>query len=235
MRIAVCDDEKHFFITLHTMLEDYAALINEAILTTHFLSGMDLLASIQSFDLIFMDYKMDGLDGMATAKQLRLRNQDVTIIFLTGFPHVVFESFAVNTFRFLVKPLKKQELFDAMDAYLHAVSTDDFLLLHTNDGTWKLRFSEILYIEARGKHSLVRTRDKQLESCKYLKEFIPLLPDGAFMRTHKSSIVHFLHIRNHDNNVIYFDNGERAAIGKRYLSAFKTAFQHYIMRYNSKE
>ena len=147
MKIAVCDDEMVLFEELYTLLNEYSALKKEPILTTYFKTGNDLLLSTEKFDIIFMDYQMDDMDGLETSKRLRLKNSNVAIIFLTAFPKIVFQSFEVNTFRFLLKPIKKDELFKAVDDYLNSVQTDDFLILNTNDGSWKVRLSEIIYVE----------------------------------------------------------------------------------------
>ncbi|MCI1269799.1 MAG: LytTR family DNA-binding domain-containing protein [Ruminococcus sp.] len=234
MKIAVCDDEKIFFNELNELFTQYSKEMQEQIYALYFSTGRDLLSSQLKFDIIFMDYQMNDLDGMETCRILRTRKNDTTIIFLTSFPQVVFQSFEVNTFRFLVKPIKKQDVFDAINAYIKSVNNDDFLLINTNDGSFRLKLSEIIYIEAQGKSCIIRTVDNSFQSCKYLKEFEKLLPTDSFMRTHKSCIVHFLHINNHDNTTIYFDNGERGTIGKRYLSTFKKSFQIYIMRYNTR-
>ena len=71
MRIAVCDDEKIIFSELNTLFNEYSKMTAEIISATHFSSGRDLLASSIQFDLIFMDYQMDGLDGMETSRALR--------------------------------------------------------------------------------------------------------------------------------------------------------------------
>lgn len=182
-----------------------------------------------------MDYQMDDMDGLETSKRLRLKNSNVAIIFLTAFPKIVFQSFEVNTFRFLLKPIKKDELFKAVDDYLNSVQTDDFLILNTNDGSWKVRLSEIIYVESKDKHTIIRTADNHLECCRYMQEIEKMLPKDRFIRSHRSCIVSFLHIRNHDNKTIYFDNNERASISRRYLTDFKRAFQEYIVRYNTKD
>lgn len=102
MKIAVCDDEMVLFEELYTLLNEYSALKKEPILTTYFKTGNDLLLSTEKFDIIFMDYQMDDIDGLETSKRLRLKNSNVAIIFLTVFPKIVFQSFEVNTFRFLL-------------------------------------------------------------------------------------------------------------------------------------
>ena len=135
MKIAVCDDEMVLFEELYTLLNEYSALKKEPILTTYFKTGNDLLLSTEKFDIIFMDYQMDDMDGLETSKRLRLKNSNVAIIFLTAFPKIVFQSFEVNTFRFLLKPIKKDELFKAVDDYLNSVQTDDFLIFMSNQKT----------------------------------------------------------------------------------------------------
>lgn len=235
MKIAVCDDEMILYEELYTLLNEYSALKKEPILTAYFRTGNDLLSSTEKFDLIFMDYQLDNIDGLETAKRLRLKKSDVAIIFLTAFPKIVFQSFEVNTFRFLVKPIKREELYKALDDYLESIEIDDFLVINTNDGSWKIRLSEIIYVESKDKHTIIRTIDNYFECCRYMQEIERMLPKDRFIRSHRSCIVSFLHIRNHDNKTICFDNNERATISRRYLTDFKKAFQEYIVRYNTKD
>lgn len=233
LKIAICDDEKIFYNDLNNLLNEYSKLRGEAIVTTYFSSGHDLLNSTMQFDIVFMDYQMNGLDGMETSRVLRTRDKNVTIIFLTSFPQIVFQSFEVNTFRFLLKPVKKKELFDAIDAYVQSINVDDFLLLKTNNGTMKIRISDIIYVVAQSKHCIIRTVDDTFECLKYLKVVEGMLPSDTFVRVHKSCVVNFNHIQNHDSESVYFENGERAVLGRKYLVDFKKAFHTYIIQ-NSK-
>ena len=68
-------------------------------------SGEALLDSAVNYDMVFLDYKMDGVDGLETARIMRKNNMDCTIIFITNHPDFIYESFEVETFRFFKKPL----------------------------------------------------------------------------------------------------------------------------------
>lgn len=70
--------------------------------------GMELLAADMSFDLIFMDHQMTDKNGLDTVSVLRKRNVDTTVIFVSSYKDVVFDSMKVNAFRFLVKPFEKR-------------------------------------------------------------------------------------------------------------------------------
>lgn len=235
MRVAVCDDEKFFYMELNQCLSKYSMERKVDIVDFHFSNGHDLLASNLEFDLVFMDYQMEGLNGMETAKLLRSKNKNITIIFLTSFPQVVYQTFHVNTFRFLTKPIQESELFNALDDYLKTIDEDALLTLKTYDGTLRIRLSELIYVESQGKHTLLRTTDDQHECLKYLREIEKMLPKDKFFRCHRTFIINFEHIKRHDNRNIYFVNGEIAKIGRTQLSTFKNEFQDYIIHYNEKD
>lgn len=94
--------------------------------------------------------------------------------------------------------------------------------------------SDIIYAEAKGKHTIVRTAQKSFEINIHMKKIEDKLPSEKFCRCQRAYIAGFAHINNHTNAEIIFDNGERAQIGKAYYSKFKNAFQEYIMRFNSR-
>ncbi|MDE7192941.1 MAG: LytTR family transcriptional regulator [Oscillospiraceae bacterium] len=105
-------------------------------------------------------------------------------------------------------------------------------MLHTHDGDYKIKLSEIIYLEGDGKYTTVRTKNNSFRIRINLKQLEIKLPPSNFIRCSKSYVVGFAHISNHDSTEIMFDNGEKARIGSHYATKFKTEFQNYIMRYN---
>ncbi len=63
MRIAICDDEQFFRKELRKQLDNYAKEYAFDFVYTEFSSGQLLLESSIDFDLIFMDYQMNIING----------------------------------------------------------------------------------------------------------------------------------------------------------------------------
>jgi len=100
VRVAVCDDEDCSRCVTKEAIDSYSNLHRLEIAVCEFASGEDLLQSSLKYNVIFLDYKMGGINGLETAKFMRQNNVDSTIIFLTSYPDFVYESFDVSTFRF---------------------------------------------------------------------------------------------------------------------------------------
>lgn len=234
MRVAICDDERPMYINLWGLLEEYRKKRNIVVYTDYYKSGEELIKASKDYEVIFMDFQMDGLNGIETAERIRETNKECIIIFVSAFPEAAVDSHEVGTFRFLVKPVDKNKLFKALDDYLNSIDYDNLLILKTHEGTWKIKMSEIIYAEAKGKHTVIRTTKDSHEINIHLKKLGEKLPAEKFIRCQRAYIVGFAHIENHTSEEILFDNGERALIGKAYKAAFKETFSQYIMRYNER-
>ncbi|MDE6746039.1 MAG: LytTR family DNA-binding domain-containing protein [Oscillospiraceae bacterium] len=234
MFVAVCDDEKTMQNGLIHLLKEYGRKKGVEFTADKFENGYDLLRSSRTYEIVFMDYRMDGINGIETAKKIREANDCCTIIFISAYPEAALDSFEVGTFRFLKKPVDKQKLFRALDDYFKSVDIDNLLIIKTRDGVWKIKISDIIYAEAKGKHTVIRTVRDFKEVFVHLKVIENKLPPQKFIRCHRAYVAGFEHICNHTNNEILFDNGEKAQLGKAYIKKFKEAFKNYVIRYNSR-
>ena len=223
MRIAICDDEKFFREELRRQLDSYAKEYAFDFIYTEFSSGQLLLESTINFDLIFMDYKMNIINGIAAVASLRKRNNKTTVIFVSSYPNVVFSSLKVQTYRFLVKPLKYAELCEALDSFISKYNSDTFVLLRDEDNDLMKRISEydIIYAEANNRYCRIMTAGASYVYKGYLSDFEKMLKSDFFYRPHRTYIINFHHIDNYNNSNIFFENGERVPLSK----ALRTDFQ----------
>lgn len=204
MRVAICDDEKPMQIALEKLLDEYSKLRKIDISVDKFENGHDLIKTLneREYEIVFMDYQMDDIDGMETSRVIRSKNNENIIIFVSAYPEIAVDSYEVNTFRFIVKPINKEKLFKAIDDYLKSIDYDNLLILKTHDGTWKIKMSDIIYAEASGKHTIIRTTQKILEIHIHLKKIEDQLPEEKFCRCQRAYIAGFSHIENHTNTEI---------------------------------
>ena len=129
MHIAICDDEAFFRILLKEQLEIYSKKHAYDFVYSEFFSGDSLLESGKEFDLIFMDYRMDGTDGIDTVRKLRMLNNNTAVVFVSSYREVVFESLKVQPFRFLVKPLDVSEFNEAMDSFAESFYSEAYIFV----------------------------------------------------------------------------------------------------------
>ncbi len=232
MKIAICDDENFFINELKPLVFAYGNRKRFEIVIEVFNSGNDLIRSPQTFDMIFLDYQMEGLDGMETARILRDKNITCTIIFVTNYPDFVYEAFTVDTFRFLRKPIDPDIIDSTFDAYFQKYGNDYPILLQSQNEIATVETKNIVFLEANHKHCSVHTVKEIYDCAKTMGNINKLLPRSHFYKVGKAFIVNFNFIDRFTNEQIFFHNGEYVYISRRYYVAFKYAYKNYLANRN---
>lgn len=149
LRIAICDDEADARDALRFQLEKTLIERSEKIVY-EFGAGTNAVSWLKKHpgevDLLFLDIEMKDLNGMETAQQIREFDEQIMIVFLTGYSEFVFEGYGVGALDYLVKPATVQELQEL----LHRVRVrleqeqDKTFCFKNADGTWRFPLRDIL-------------------------------------------------------------------------------------------
>lgn len=234
MNVAICDDERVWADELSRLLREYGSARHIDVFASCYDNGASLIESGKEFDIIFMDFQMDGLNGIETSRKIRALKPDGIIIFVSAYTNVAMDTFEVKAYRFLAKPINKDKLFNAIDDYRAEMDSDNFLIFKTHEGTIRIKVSEIVYVEGLGNHSKIHTRKSDHEIHINLKSVQSRLPSDKFFRCHKAYVTSFMYIKAHDNTTIRYDDGSSAYISRSYLPKFRRAFEEYILKYNTR-
>ncbi len=150
MRIAICDDEK----VIREQIENLIKKCQKDSRIIQYASGEELLSAHMSFDLIFLDIYMKGLNGIDIARELRRRKEKFVLIFVTGAKEYVFDAFDVSAFHYLLKPIEEKrfvEIFDRARAQTERGKKEEQLFVKVEGRYVSVNKKQILYISSRAR------------------------------------------------------------------------------------
>ncbi len=73
------------------------------------------LAEQASPDVVFMDVRMPGMDGLAAAQHLAELDVPPAVVFCTAYDDYAVEAFSSEAIGYLLKPVKREELLTALN------------------------------------------------------------------------------------------------------------------------
>jgi len=229
MTIVVCDDEIIFKEKVFKILYQYREEHSLSYDMVFFTSGTELLKYKEQFFLVFLDIEMPGLDGLEVARCLKQNNRDAIIVFLTSYPEMMQKAFEVRAFRYLLKPLSKDALYECMNAVMDELEVATVMLY--KGGILKIvKTKNILYIEAGIKNTIVRTEDGIYESKNSMVEWDDRLTGGNFFRCHKTYFVNLAYVDEIQKVYATLYNSERVAVSRRNRKEFELRMLNYIKR-----
>ena len=234
MRIALCDDESFENDTLYKLINDYAVRYNYDIHCASFTSPAALLRSDLKFDLYFLDYQMDEMNGLELAEKLRNEKNDLAaIVFLTSYREIVYDCFNVNTYRFLVKPITEPVLTKVLDDFLKTSIVFSRISLKKDGMTESINTKEIYYIEAFKKECTVHLRNEEKTYTCRLYEIKENLHPEFFFQTHRSFVVNMHYILKDDGKTITMSNGDEVPISKYAVKEYRMARTQFLLKYGN--
>lgn len=231
MLIAICDDEKTFRDELKSFLLKYKSENRLYMDICQFSSGEELLSSDETFDIVFLDYQMPGLDGMEVARNLRMKNIVCNIIFITNYPQFVLESFEVQPYRFFVKPLLEEQLVSLLNSFIAQQKMLSPIIVINDNEQKVVSAKDIMYLEGDGKYCTIRTKTDTYHSSKTLAQVHALLPHHCFYRTHKSYVINLYCIDSFSEKCITITNNEKVLVGRNKIAEFKRVYANFIKKY----
>ena len=209
---AVCDDEPPMAQELAGHLADYMkenAVVDYSV--SSFSHGRALLESGGSFDAIFLDVQMEQPDGMETARLLRQRGDRSLLVFVTVLKECVFDSFQVEAFDYLLKPLDGARFRQTMDRLLHALTrrAAENIVIQRGTGCEVVPLSDLVYCEVLGRKVYLHKTDGAVTGYYGRLEDLERRVDGRFFKCHRSYLVNLDYVRGCQAGQVLLSQGER--------------------------
>ncbi len=229
MVVGICDDELMIREELVRFCKSYMQANSMSFEIICFSSGEEVIGYEKALDILFLDIQMGGMDGMQTAEQLRMMDNSVTLIFLTGYVNYMQAGYRVRAFRYLLKPVNRQEFKDALSDAVEDIKKDSRIIVGSEGETIFLKLKDIIYIEYVDRHTVIRTRNDYFQSFISMNDWENNLNSCDFYRVHKSYIVNLEFIKEIGKEIV-LDNEEKVEVSVRKIGALKKACKAYRRR-----
>lgn len=180
----------------------------------------------EKYNFIFLETNVSPSGGIKFAKTLRNIGFKGKLAFISTDASLVFEGYNVEACQYFLKPVEETQLrYLFFRLSLKALQRpSNYLLLNDKAKYYKIRYSEILYVETDGRKVRLHTLDEEiLYPCK-LSEMEELLPSSLFFRCHQSYLVQFEAVSKIVQSKIILKNGEEIPISRPYKKQIHTLF-----------
>ena len=199
MKILIVDDEAPARLRLRRLVEELGGheIVAEAG------SGREalLLNERQQPDVLLLDIRMPGMDGLEAARHLAAMEQPPAVIFTTAYGDHALEAFAAHALDYLLKPIRKERLEQALRhvrklnraqstalVALQSPQARTHLCVRVHGELQLIPVDDVIYFLADQKYVTVRHGSGEVlieESLKALEQEFA----ARFLRIHRNALV----------------------------------------------
>lgn len=232
IEIAIVEDEKTEFEKLVSYIEKYSNQYDIKTNCQWFTSAEKLFENYpKDLHLIFMDINLEGMDGMSAVKQMRERNNNVCIIFVTNLAQYAIGGYEVSAFDFILKPLNYYSFSMKFKRFCnyYTMKIGQELCITTRDGIYLINSKDIRYVEIM-KHLLTyHLADGRTICCSgTLNSVRERLNGDIFVQCNRSCLVNLRYVKSVEGLDVVISPNESLQISRDARKTFLEHLNNYL-------
>lgn len=228
--IAIVEDEEQFRSQLTEYLTQYQKENHLEFKITTFSDGAEILEDYQQeYDVILLDIEMPKVNGMDAAKQIRLKDENVVLMFITNMASYAIYGYEVGALDFVMKPITYYTFSMKLTRALKRAKIQDqkAVLLTLPDGVKKLELSEIYFVEGQSRMLYYHTVDGDYIVKGTMQGAEQALAQYPFVKCNHWYLVNLMHVKEVQKNVAIVGPFE-LEISRRNKTTFLKALTEYM-------
>ena len=228
VRIAICDDEEKYRITLKTILDKLLANIDYNIDT--FDDGNNLYEAFSgtTYDLVFLDIEMPAVDGITLAKKIRSRSENVFIVFLTSHIEYALEGYEVNALRYLTKPVDIEKLKEVIRYVQEKQGSSRQIIIKEDSEEILIDINDVIYMESMNQNVRIVTAKGEHVIRYNIGDFEDQLKNDGFFRIHRGYLISLSKVKKFSKNDVIMEGDEALPVSRSNLKPLKEALYSYV-------
>ena len=230
IRLALVEDDALYRSQLREYIDKYSAASGEKFTVTEFSDGDEIALGYKAvYDIILMDIEMKFMDGMMAAEEIRKKDTEVIIIFITNSPQYAIKGYAVDALDYVLKPVPyfafSEQLKKAEKNLARRAS--HYLMVPVESGLRRLDSSRLYYLESEGHRVHYYTEDGDFSAPGTLKAVEEKLAGRPFARCNSGYLVNLAQVQAVQQNTVQVGPYE-LQISRPKRKAFLAALTDYI-------
>lgn len=231
--ISICDDNKCQLSIIENLITEYFNKNDIPFKYDIFSNPMNLLDAFEEkeYHILFLDVLMPGMNGIEVAKEVRKINKLTKIIFLTSSPEFAVQSYSVDAYYYLIKPINKKNIYSILDDLFQSLNIEeDSLFLPFTTGNTKIPLNNIEYVEVIDKKLQYHFIDGcTIEGLGTLSDlFEELKKYSYFIKCHRSYIINLNWIQEVSSKSLITFNNNHIPVSRTIYSEVKNTYIHYL-------
>ena len=230
MKILVADDEalaRDYLVSLVRQLGEPYEVVGEVA------NGREAVARCEAdpVDLVLMDIRMPGMDGLEAARRIAQMPVPPAVIFTTAFAEHALPAFEVNGAGYLLKPIRPEKLKEALEKVTQVtrpllgkeeIRPEYWITARFRGNLERIPFSSIYYFRAESKYVLVRHHGGEALIEESLKQLESRFGE-RLMRVHRNALVVPERVAGLERQpdgamcLVFADIEERLEVSRRHL------------------
>ena len=125
---ALCDDDASYAWNVADLVRQWSQRTGARTETEQFPSAEAFLfrySEQKDFDVLLLDVEMGAMDGVALARAVREDNDDIQIVFITGYSDYISQGYEVSALHYLTKPVVPEKLFQVLNRAVSRLSRNE--------------------------------------------------------------------------------------------------------------
>ena len=215
MNCIIIDEEA----TARAIIRQLCSKITDLDVIEEFDNAIDAIKFLnqQTIDLIFLDIHMPGFSGIDFIQTLKTPPKIVMTTSDTDFAIASYEYETIVDY--IVKPVTLERFEKCIQKVKNSLvaqakktltpaqgnTVEEDLYINIDRRLIKLKFNEILLIEAKGDYIHIKTESKDYTVHTTLKKIYAKLPEELFLQIHRSYIINFTKIIDIEDNSVLIE------------------------------
>lgn len=227
--VAIVDDTKSDSDALSKLVSTYFEQQDKPYMLRVFNAPMDFIRSTENYDIVFLDIRMNTLDGIEVARIMRKINSSFILIFVTAMAQLAIKGYEVDALDFIVKPADQFSINYVMDKAISRLDSQSSVQLpiKTSEGIISLSSGDITYVEVFDHNLVYHTTRGVFESRGRLSDVMSKLDEKRFVMCNRSFIVNLRYVTRVNGDYLMVENTQ-VSISKTHRKKILQHFSNFL-------